>query len=167
MAAAALVGQELGAARPDGARAAVKAAVWGCLGVMTVLGLGFIAGTGPMLSFFDVTPESDLGLRTTEWIQVLGFTMPLFGVHIALVGMLQGAGDTRTSLTINLIGTLLVQFPAGLILGFWMGMGPLGVWLSFPVAYLLRTTLEAIVYWRGAWARVGLRVGGDVPGSTG
>ncbi|MEC9072699.1 MAG: MATE family efflux transporter [Myxococcota bacterium] len=156
MAAAALVGQELGAGRVEGARAAVRAAMAGSLVVMTILGLAFVAGTDPVLSLFDVAPDSILGERTSDWIRILGFTMPLFGIHIALVGMLQGSGSTRTSLAINLIGTLCVQLPAGYVMGFWMGMGPLGVWLSFPAAYFVRTGLEAAVYWRGSWARTGI-----------
>ena len=83
--------------------------------------------------------------------------MPVTGVWIALAGTLQGAGRTMTPLRINGAATLLVQIPLCWFLGYPMGMGPLGIWLAFPIAFTIKALLGGLVYRRGHWAAVGAK----------
>ena len=88
-------------------------------------------------------------------MQILGWGMPAVGVHIALIGMLRGAGATNTSLLINMIGTLLVQVPLSYVLGFVVGWGAFGIWVALPVSFVVRMLLGIYAYQLGRWARVG------------
>ncbi len=158
MATAAMVGQALGANRVDEARAVARASVVLCFAVMLPPAILFLAAAGPIVGAFDVRPGEPLGDLAVTWIQVLGWGMPIFGVHIALAGVLQGAGATHLSLRINAVGTFAFQIPIAVALAFPLGLGPLGVWLSFPIGFVLKTALETLVYRGDRWATVGVRV---------
>ncbi len=158
MACAALVGQALGAGNIAEARAITRASVRLCVTILVVLGAFFIIFAEPIVGLFDAQPGSRLHELAVEWIRILGAGMPIFGAHLGLVGVFQGAGATRITLKINLISTVLLQIPLGLILAFPLGLGVTGVWLSFPIGFILKLVLEIAAYRRGAWARVGLTV---------
>jgi putative MATE family efflux protein len=154
----ALVGQALGAGNVERAKKVVRASVFLCVGVMGTLGLIIIFFRAPLVGMFEVDPNVGIGPYATMWMQLLGFCMPVVGVYIALVGMLQGSGKTRVSLGINALVTLALQIPASFILGFPLAMGAFGIWLAFPLGFVLKTIL-ASAYWRkGTWAQVGERV---------
>ncbi|MGM0574760.1 MAG: MATE family efflux transporter [Myxococcota bacterium] len=158
MALAAMVGQALGAERIEEARAVVRAGVFLCLGIMSSIAVVFLVWAAPLVSVFDAQPGTPLGDLSVLWIRILGWSMPVFGLHIALVGLFQGAGDTAAILRINALGTFVVQIPLGLILAFPLGLGVAGVWWSFPAGFAVKVILEAILYRRGRWARTGVHV---------
>lgn len=155
---AAMVGQALGASDEKEARAVVRASVVLCTVVMSVLAVPILAGAGPIVGIFDVEPSTPLGALSIVWIQVLGWGMPLVGVHIALLGMLRGAGVTNTGLWINLASTVGFQVPLSWWLGFPAGLGAFGVWLAFPLGFGVRALLEGLYYRSGRWAKLGAGV---------
>lgn len=159
-ASSAVVGQALGARDVAQARAVVRASAKLCVGIMTALGVIFLLGAPWLIQLFDVSPGEPVGDFSMTWIRILGCAMPVVGVHIAAVGMLQGAGATRLSLRFNLVSTLLVQIPMSYFLGFVLGLGPVGVWLGFPLSFVIKAGLGAWAYRSGVWAQVGTRPNG-------
>jgi putative MATE family efflux protein len=152
----ALVGNALGARLPNEARAVTRSAVGLAALLMTALGLVLVLGA-PWLVEVPFAIERDTALHRycVLWLRVLGFGMPIVGSHVALVGTLRGAGATRTSLGINLLGTCFVQVPLSLLLGFALGFGPIGIWVALPVSYVAKLGLSIVAYRRGSWARLG------------
>jgi len=153
----ALVGQALGAGDTARARAVLRASMGLCITSMSLLAIIIVTLAPSIVQIFDVSPASPLGLLSVEWIRLLGYGMPIVGAYIAFVGLLQGSGSTRTSLRINALTTLLFQIPLSAVLGFWLGMGAFGVWLAFPLAFVLKAIFGALAYRDGRWARVGVR----------
>ena len=156
-AAGAMIGNALGAGDRRTARRLATISMTTCGGLMSVLGLLLVALSEPLLAVFDIQEGSALASYTVEWVTVLGAGMPVTGVWIALAGTLQGAGRTMTPLRINGAATLLVQIPLCWFLGYPMGMGPLGIWLAFPIAFTIKALLGGLVYRRGHWAAVGAK----------
>ncbi|MBD89713.1 MAG: hypothetical protein CL940_05220 [Deltaproteobacteria bacterium] len=151
-AAGAMIGNALGAQDPGQARALARLSMQSCGGLMTVLGLLLLVLARPILTVFDIPPNTPLADYTVEWITILGAGMPITGIWIALAGMLQGAGHTMSSLRINAFSTLAIQIPLCWVLGSLMGMGPFGVWLAFPIGFVFKAILGFIAYRAGAWA---------------
>lgn len=151
----AMVGNALGAGSPADARQVARASVALCTAVMSTLGFTIVGAAHPIVRVFDVASASPLEAYAVDWMRLLGYCMPLVGVHIAFVGVLQGAGATRTSLAINFAGTALFQVPLGALLGFAAGLGAFGVWLSFPLSFVVKAGLGWLAYARGRWARTG------------
>jgi putative MATE family efflux protein len=154
---AAMVGMALGAGHVIEARQVVRASLVLCTGIMSLLGLLFIAWAGPIVQIFNVNPGSDLFVHAVMWMKILGYCMPVVGIYISFAGMLSGAGATRTTLRINSWVTFLVQIPASWVLGFPLGLGIFGIWVAFPTSFAIKAVWGWIEYRRGHWAKVGAR----------
>lgn len=154
----ALVGQALGGGDPEEARRVARAAMVICTAIMTTLAIAIIFAARPIVALFDVTAGSALETYTVTWIRLLGYCMPPVGVHIALAGLLQGSGATNTSLGINTIGTIGLQIPLAVLLGYGLDLGAAGVWASFPLSFIAKAALAYAAYRRGRWARTGERL---------
>jgi len=153
----AMVGNALGARDVALAKRLTRSSVLICTVLMGVLGLFFVSNADGIVALFDLDPGQPLGQLTATWIRLLGWGMPVVGVHIAFVGVLRGAGATRKSLGINVIGTFLFQVPASYVLWRVMGWGAFGIWLAFPLSFGVKALLGGWVYSRGHWAVAGSR----------
>lgn len=158
--ATAMVGNFLGSGDAEKAKATIWATIRVCLILMTTLAVILVVFVYPITHIFDVEPGTRLEALSVLWNQILGWSMPIFGIHIALVAMMQGSGITRTSLAINAVCTFFVQIPLGFALAFWLDMGVFGVWLSFPLAWVVKIGLAGEVFRRGKWLKTGLHATG-------
>jgi len=153
----ALVGAALGAGHIEEARRVVRASVIFAMVVMCSLALVIVGAAGPLVELFDIPPGTPIYDYSVMWMQLLGYGMPLVGYYISFVGMLQGSGQTRRSLRINLWTTFAFQIPASYILGFTLGMGVWGVWAGFPLSFLIKAVWGTYEYKAEHWAKVGAR----------
>lgn len=152
----AMVGNALGAADLEQARAVVRASVRLCVVVMSAIAVMLLLGAPQLVNVFDIPPETHLSELSVMWMRLLGFGMPIVGIHIAFMGTLRGAGATQTSLRINIVGTSL-QIPLSWALGFPLGLGAFGVWIAFPISFALKALLGFLAYRSGKWAQASLR----------
>jgi Na+-driven multidrug efflux pump len=125
---------------------------------MTGLAIVIFAAAYPLVHIFDVAEGSKLEAYSVEWNRILGYAMPPAAINIALIGLLQGAGATRTSLRINVWATLGIQVPVALLLGFGFGLDEIGVWWSFPIAFAAKALLNYIELKLERWAVTGVRM---------
>src|SRR5262249_38025916 len=128
MAATALVGQSLGAGRPDYAVAANRPALR--------LGLPWMGGVGGLRFAF---PELCLGLFTddqqlieiaTPALRIMALGQPFSALATVLPGTLRGGGDTRFPMVAAFAGMWLVRLPVGYTVGILLGFGLPGVFVS-------------------------------------
>ena len=63
------------------------------------------------------------------------------GVQVVGLGALRGLEDVRVPSLISLFSYWLIALPAGYALGFWFGLGPIGIWLGL----LIGLTISAIL----------------------
>lgn len=154
----ALVGQALGAGDPERARAVTRASLKLCAAIMWLLALVLVLAAFSLVAIFDVKPGTPLETYSVEWMRLLGAAMLPAAINIAMVGMLQGAGATMTSLKINIWTTLLIQIPLAALLGFGLGLDELGIWLSFPLSFVAKAAGTYLAYREGKWAVTGMNV---------
>jgi putative MATE family efflux protein len=148
-AAAALVGQNLGAGKPDRAeRAAWTAARYNTyfLGGIALL---FIVFATPLISAFTTDPEvARYGVRCLRFVSA-GFLF--YGGAIVLNAGFNGAGDTRTPTLAYLFCLWLWEIPLAWVLAHPAGFGPDGVFAAVSIGL---ATLAAVSVWlfsRGTW----------------
>lgn len=154
----AMIGQALGAGNVERARQIARASMMICLAIMTVCAIAIFVAAYPLVHIFDVAPGTSLEAYSVEWMHILGYAMPPAAINIALIGLLQGAGATRTSLRINIWSTLGIQVPVALLLGFGFGLGETGVWWSFPIGFIAKAGLNFVELKRERWAVTGVRM---------
>ncbi len=148
-AAATLVGQNLGADKPQRAEESVwlaakyNAIFMACTGVFLVVFANAITGL--------FTSEPDVLRWGTTCMQILGLGFPMYAVGMVVVQALNGAGDTGTPATLNLICFWLVQIPLAFYLATKTPLGPNGAFIAIVVAESLLTILAVLMFRRGTW----------------
>lgn len=148
-AAATMVGQSLGAEKPDRAEQSVWVAARINMVVLGLTGVLFWIFAPTLVSFFSeseaVREVASYALRTMS----LGF--PLYALGMVLEQSFNGAGDTRTPSWINFFVFWVLQIP----LAWWMSqrteLGYRGVFIAVPLAYTALAIVSAILFKRGAW----------------
>jgi putative MATE family efflux protein len=154
MAAMALVGQSLGAGRPDlGERAAYLARKYAMI-LMTMVGVIMFFFGNRMASLFisdlQVIALSALGLK------IWALAMPMMGTSNTLAGGLRGAGDTRWVLLIMTGCIWFLRLPLAYLLALVLQLGPIGAWS----AAVLDINVRGIFLWwrfsKGGWKKIKL-----------
>jgi putative MATE family efflux protein len=148
-AAATMVGQNLGAKRPDRAEQAVWTSALYNMVFLGAVGLVFFLLARPIAGLFTsdpaVQPFAVSCLRTVS----LGFLF--YAVGMVLTQSFNGAGDTWTPTLINLGVFWLWEIPLAWWLAVHAGLGPRGVFIALTVAYSTLAVVSAVLFRRGAW----------------
>jgi putative MATE family efflux protein len=151
-AAATLVGQNLGARRPDRSEKAVWLAGIYNMSFLTVVGLALFAFAPSFVSLF--TSDRAVIPLAVACLRYISVGYPFYAWGMVLEQAFNGAGDTVTPTWINLFCYWLLQIP----LAWWLagpgGMGPRGVYLGTPVAESLLAVVSAALFRQGTWKRV-------------
>jgi putative MATE family efflux protein len=108
MAGATLVGQNLGAERPDRAARAGWRGMFAAIGVMSGLGLGIVLLARPIVAIFGAAGDATVELSVV-FVWILGAAQPLMAIEFALAGALRGAGDTRFPFLTSLLGLFVFR----------------------------------------------------------
>ncbi len=159
---AAVVGQNLGAGRPDRAWAAVGVSSRIALGVAVGVGMLFLLIPGSLLAIFGVDDPvtSEIGRSLLRHLAVSGLFVT---VALAYTGALQGSGDTRSPLYISIVSQVLV--PIGLCLLFqrFGTFEPVDIWRAIVVGHMTRCLLSIVRFRQGKWQRIVVDVGHPLP----
>ena len=144
-----LVGQNLGAGKPERAeRCAEWVSVYGIVYMLTVTSLIFVFAE-PLVAFFDPTPEV-VAIGTT-CIRIIAFSLVLDGIGIVLGRSMDGAGNTVPAAVVNLVTLWGLQLPVAFALSQGLGFGLAGIWLGRAVANAANGLLLAAWFRRGRW----------------
>jgi putative MATE family efflux protein len=144
-----LVGQNLGADKPERAEAAVWIATRFNVLVLGAVGLVFIVFAAPVVGLF--SPEPEVFAQATRALWIVSLAFPLYAAGMCLEGAFNGAGDTWTPARLNFYCLWLAQIPIAWLLAKPCGLGPTGVFISVPVAFTLLTIASAVLFRRGRW----------------
>ncbi len=148
-AAATLVGQNLGAQKPDRAeKSAWQAARYNAL-FMTFTGVFLLIFAEFVTGLF--TNQADVLRWGTSCLQIMSIGFPMYAVGMVVVQALNGAGDTLTPAILNIICFWLVQIPAAWWLATQTALGPNGAFIAIVIAESLLTILATLLFRKGAW----------------
>jgi putative MATE family efflux protein len=152
VAAMTLVGQYLGARRPDQAMQSGWTAL--ALGgtAMCAMGMVFFLLAEPMFALFcpreEQRPIIEAGVPV---LRLVAFAMPAAAACFILVGALRGAGDTRVPILFTLVGFFLVRIPLAHSLTDALSWGLLGAWWAMFADLLVRGTAFTWRFASGKW----------------
>jgi Na+-driven multidrug efflux pump len=155
IATSALVGQFLGAKKPDDAHKTTLVATRLAVITMTLAAVPMVfLPVVLMRGMVDNAHAAQVGI----WPMVLaGLAQPGFAVAIIMGGALKGAGDTVSVMLSTVIGMFLVRFPV-LIATAWLfaraghpECGLIAVWVGIFVDLNFRAVYNSVVFFRGAW----------------
>jgi putative MATE family efflux protein len=150
LAATTLVGQELGANRPERSSQSAYEALRMAVVVMALMGaLVSILSAQIMGLFTDDPAVIAVGVPI---LRIAGFVMPFLGISFTLAGSLRGAGDTTSVLIIYGSSIWLVRVANA----FWLSqrLGLIGIWIAVGVDFAVRAALLALRFRSGKWQMV-------------
>ena len=148
-AAATLVGQNLGAKKPDRAEAAAwKAGMYNtiCLGTVGAI---FLLFAPQIVSLF--TTDSEVALYAVRCLRIVSAGFLFYGYAMVLTASFNGAGDTRTPTLINLVCLWLWEIPLAWALAHPFGFGPTGVFIAVSVAFSTMAFVSGWLFSKGMW----------------
>lgn len=148
-AASTMVGQALGAKKPERAEAAVWKAGLYNLVFLGAVGLVFVAFAGPIASLF--TPEPTVAAHATSALRIVSSGFIFYAYGMVLTQSFNGAGDTRTPTWINLACFWLLELPLAWLLAHSLGLGPKGVHWAILAAFSSLAVVSAVLFRRGTW----------------
>ncbi len=144
-----LVGQNLGAGRPDRAEAAVGVATrWNVL-ILGIVGLIFIALARPMVGLF--TDDAAVLGYASQALWIVSLAFPLYAAGMCLEGAFNGSGDTWTPARLNFFCLWLGQMPIAWLLAVPCKLGPTGVFIAVPISFSVLAIWSLILFRRGRW----------------
>ncbi len=146
---ATLVGQNLGARKPDRAEKSVwKTGMYAMLflGCVAIL---FLFLAEDLINFFTV--ESTVIPVGVDCLRYLSYGNVCYAYGMVMAQAFNGAGDTYTPTWINFFCYWIVQIPLSYFLAVPMGMGPNGVFVGILISESLVAIVGIIVFRRGRW----------------
>jgi putative MATE family efflux protein len=148
-AAATMVGQALGAGKPERAEKAVWRACTYNLVFLGIVGVAFVSLAGPIIRFFSTEPEVVRHGSTALRVVAAGF--PLYAFGMVLTQSFNGAGDTWTPTWINFAVFWAIEIPLAYLLAVSLGWGPLGAFWAITLSFSLLAVVSGLLFRRGRW----------------
>jgi len=147
-AASTLVGQNLGAQKPErSAQAAWQSAGFAVM-VTGFVGAMFLIFPRQIASFFISDPEViAIGIG---YLKIVALSQMFMALEIVLEGAFAGAGNTVPPMMVSIAGSL-ARIPLAYLLAVYWGMGINGVWWSITATSIVKGIV--LTYWfsRGRW----------------
>jgi putative MATE family efflux protein len=155
---AAVVGQNLGACKPERAWHAVRVSARLAFGVAVGVGLLFLLIPNALLAIFGVDDPltASIGRSLLRHLAVSGLFVT---VALAYTGALQGSGDTRSPFYISVVSQVVV--PLGLC-ALFQRVGtfePVDIWRAIVAGHVTRCLLSFVRFRQGKWQRIVVDVG--------
>jgi putative MATE family efflux protein len=144
-----LVGQNLGAGKPERAERAAWSVSAYAVGYMVAVTTILFLLAKPLVALFDPTPE--VVAIGADCIRIVALSMVSNAVGIVLARGFDGAGNTVPAAAINLLSLWILEVPAAFVLSRWLGLGPTGVWWGRALANIANGLLFAVWFRRGKW----------------
>jgi putative MATE family efflux protein len=150
-AAATLVGQNLGAGKPERA----ETAVWrtGLYNMIFLGGVGvlFIVFSEPLVRLF--TRDVTVWPLAAACLRIVSYGNIGYAYGMVMLQAFNGAGDTVTPTIVNFFGFWLLEIPLAYWLAIPLGMQARGAFWAIVVAESAIAGTSAILFKRGRWKR--------------
>lgn len=151
-AAATLVGQHLGATKPERAEQSVMLCVKYNVLFMSLVTLVFVFFPGTIIAWY----SKDLAVIEvgTQALRTIGYGYIFYGIGMVMIQGLNGAGDTKTPTVIHFVCFWLFQIPLAYFLSRPNMLGIQGIFWAIPIAETLIAIVAYLLFRQGKWKQV-------------
>jgi putative MATE family efflux protein len=148
-AAATLVGQNLGAGKPERAEAAVWRTGLFNMAFLLVVTVAFLSFGGPLVSLFQEDPE--VVAIGSNALRIISYGYVFYAWGMVMMQAFNGAGDTMTPTWVNVGCFWACQIPLAWTLAVGLEKGPVGVFWSVMLSEMLLALVLMVLFRRGGW----------------
>ncbi|WP_242158602.1 MATE family efflux transporter [Aestuariivivens sediminis] len=151
-AAATLVGQNLGAQKPERAEQSVwKTGKYSAI-FMGLVSLGYLGFAPQIITLFNTTP--DVVNYGSLCLRIIAAGYIFYGYGMVVINAFNGAGDTKTPTYINFVCFWLFQLPFAYLMAMSLDFGPSGVFWAITLAEVWIAIIAIIWFKKGDWKTV-------------
>lgn len=150
IAAATMVGQNLGAGKPDRAARCAWGTVTLGIAVTSIISLCFLLLPTQIAGVFSNDPQ--VIHIAADYLRILGLSQFTMATEIILEGAFSGAGDTLPPLIVLLPGAI-IRIPMAWYLAVDQGWGINGVWWTLTITTTIKASILAYWFSRNRWQR--------------
>ncbi len=151
-AAATLVGQNLGAQKPDRAEQSVwKTGKYSAI-FMGIVSIIYLVFAPQIIAMFNTAP--DVVKYGSLCLRVIAAGYIFYGYGMVVINSFNGAGDTTTPTWINFVCFWLLQLPFAYVMAIILDFGPAGVFWAITLAEVLIAIVSIILFKKGRWKSV-------------
>jgi putative MATE family efflux protein len=148
-AAATMVGQNLGAKKPERAERAVYTTAAYNAVYLVAISLLLIFAPHFIVSFFSNDPV--VSTLAADCLRIIGYGNLSYAFGMVMIQAFNGAGDTATPTLINVVSFWLCEIPLAWFLADRTSLHVDGVFTAIPISNTLMTVLSLLVFARGRW----------------
>ncbi len=152
----AIVGQNLGAEKPDRAERGTWIASGVIGAIMLVAGVVAFLVPEPFVSVFlmaDAPGRAETMAYGVTYLQFAAVAFVFMGVMQVVLGAFRGAGNTKTALAFAVFGLWLVRLPTAYILIFVLEWGTVGIWTAVVLGDVVGALAAVAWFTRGTWKK--------------
>ncbi|MEC3908457.1 MATE family efflux transporter [Tamlana sp. 2201CG12-4] len=151
-AAATLVGQNLGAQKPERAEESVwKTGKYSSV-FMGLVSIVYLLFAPQIIVLFNATP--DVVKYGSLCLRVIAAGYIFYGYGMVVINAFNGAGDTKTPTYINFVCFWLLQLPFAYVMAITLDFGPLGVFWAITLAEIIIALVAIVWFKKGNWKQV-------------
>jgi putative MATE family efflux protein len=148
-----MVGQNLGADRPDRAERSVWLAASTGAGVMLLVAVVAVTFTDPIVSVFlgDVLNAPTTIANGVEYLRIRSTEFAFIGITQVMLGAFRGAGNTKIAMSISIVTLWVGRVGTVGLLVFGLGWGATGVWIGMAVGNFVGALVSVPWFVCGTW----------------
>ncbi len=151
---ATLVGQNLGAGKPERAEQSVKITSKYNSIFMAFVTCIFFFFSPELLKIFIPAEQTEQLHYAILSLQIISSGYIFYGISMVMTQAFNGAGDTRTPTWIYFFGFWIFQVPFAYLLHKYTSLGSTGIFIAVPVAETLMAIAVYVMFKRGKWKTV-------------
>ena len=148
-AAATLVGQNLGARRPERSEASVWVTSFYSMLFLGSIGVFFLVFDAPLIRLF--TQEPGVLPHAITCLRILSYGNIAYAYGMVMLQAFNGAGDTMTPMIVNLFGYWLLEVPLAYLLAVPFRLEDKGVFISILTAETFIALVSTLLFRKGRW----------------
>ena len=148
-AAATLVGQNLGAKKPERAERSAWLTGFANMGFMGVVAAIYIVWNEELVRIF--THDPAIIAVGADCLRIVSYGYLFYAWELVMIQAFNGAGDTVTPTKINFVCFWLIEIPVAYLLAMKLGVGEHGVYWSIVIAESVAGLVAIWLFRRGTW----------------
>ncbi|NMM63419.1 MATE family efflux transporter [Clostridium sp. P21] len=152
IAAATLMGNNLGANKPEKAKKYVLAANTLSTIFMVIIGVFFYTMSPSLAKLF--TSDKQVQQLVVSVLRIIALFQPFLSLTMVISSTLQGAGDTKFSMYSTFFGIWVIRVGVGYLFGVIFNFGLVGSWLAYSLDISIRGIILLLRFLNNKWRNI-------------
>jgi putative MATE family efflux protein len=148
---ATLVGQNLGAKKPERAEKSVWIAGFSNMVFLGMISIFLIIFSEPIMKLIAFKSDKEVILIASKALQITSYGLVAYAMGMVMSQAFNGAGDTTTPTILNFIGFWIVEIPMAAMMAFYFNFGYQSIFYSIFVSETILAIMSIILFRRGTW----------------